>query len=306
MRHRSPFRLAPACVVAILICAIPRMAAAQETVQTAQALYAAAAYDEALAVLDRLQQQGTGADPRILNQQRALCLLALGRDQEAELAIAAVVQADPTFRPSEDAVSPRVRSAFRDVRSRLLPSLVQSQYTEARRLYDAQSWKEAAAAFRLVLTLAADPDLDAAGAESLSDIKVLASDFAELAEKAAAPPPPPPPAPEPEPEPAPPPAPVIDYDRVYEATEQGVIAPVTLRQQVPRWEHSTMPPPTVEGTLELIIAKDGTVERASLPRPLSPLYDHRLLDATKYWRYRPAQFNGQPVRFRKVIRIAFE
>lgn len=306
MRHRSPFRLAPALVVAILIGAIPRAAAAQETVQTAQALYAAAAYDEALAVLDRLQQQGTAtADPRILNQQRALCLLALGRDQEAELAIAAAVQADPTFRPSEDAVSPRVRSAFRDVRSRLLPSIVQSQYMEARRLYDAQSWKEAEAAFRLVLTLSADPDLDAAGAESLSDIKVLAADFAELAEKAAAPPPPPP-APEPDPEPAPPPAPVIDYDRIYEATEQSVIAPVTIRQQVPRWDHSTVPPPSVEGTLELIIAKDGTVERASLPRPLSPLYDHKLLDSTKFWRYRPAQFNGQPVRFRKVIRIAFE
>jgi len=304
MRHRDPYRVA--IVVAVLLCAIPGGAAAQETLQTAQALYAAAAYDEALAVLDRLQQLGAAvADPRIVNQQRALCLLALGRDEEAELAIAAVVQADPTYRPSEDAVSPRVRSAFRNVRSRLLPGIVQTRYTEARRLYAAESWKEAAAAFRQVLTLASDPDLDSAGTESLSDIRVLAADFAELAEKAAAPPPPPPPAPEPEPEPEPP-APVIDYDRIYEATEPGVIPPVTIRQNVPRWEHSTVPPPTIEGTLELIIAKDGTVERASLPRSLSPLYDHRLLDATRHWRFQPAQFNGQPVRFRKVIRIAFE
>jgi hypothetical protein len=304
MRHRRPRRLAPAILGAVLVLVSAGAATAQETVQTAQALYAAAAYDEALAVLDRIQQQGPDAvDPRILNQQRALCLLALGRDQEAELAIAAVVQAEPTFRPSEDAVSPRVRAAFRDVRARLLPGLVQSQYAEARRLYDAESWKEAAEAFRLALALAGDPDLDAAGAQAVADIRVLAGDFARLAEAAATPPPP---EPEPEPEPVAPPPPPIDYDRVYDGTEAGVLPAVTVRQNVPRWEHTSVPPPSLEGTLEVIVARDGTVERATLLRAISPLYDHRLLDATKHWRYRPAQFNGRAVRFRKVIRIAFE
>lgn len=304
MRHRRQSRLAPAVLVAVLIIAGTGTATGQETVQTAQALYAAAAYDEALAVLDRLQQQGPDAvDPRVLNQQRALCLLALGRDQEAELAIAAVVQAEPTFRPSENAVSPRVRAAFRDVRARLLPGIVQTQYAEARRLYDIGSWTEAADAFRLALALAGDPDLDAAGAQAVADIKVLAGDFARLAEAAATPPPP---EPEPEPEPAAPEPPPIDYDRVYDGTEAGVIPAVTVRQNVPRWEHTSVPTPTVEGALELIVARDGTVERATMLRAISPLYDYRLLDATKHWRYRPAQFNGRTVRFRKVIRIAFE
>jgi Flp pilus assembly protein TadD len=97
----------------------------QESVQAAEALYASAAYDEALVVLQRLEQAApTPGELRVINQQRALCLLALGRNAEAERAIAAVVNADPLFRPDATSTSPRVRTAFRDVRTKLLPELV--------------------------------------------------------------------------------------------------------------------------------------------------------------------------------------
>ncbi len=301
MRHRRTRRAGLAGLVAVMIAACPVTGHAQETVQAAQALYASAAYDEALAVLDRLQQQQpVAADPRAINQQRALCLLALNRAPEAELAIAAVVQADPSYRPDES-TSPRVRAAFKDVRTRLLPGIIQSQYEEARRLYDGKSWSEAAAAFRLVLALSIDDDLDATQVEALADLKVLADGFVKLADVAAAPPPPPPAPPAPEL----PPPPVVDYDRVYDGTEGDVTLPVTLRQDLPRWV-TGRPAPRTTGTLEVIIAKNGTIERATMAQSVVSFYDRQVLDGTKHWRYRPAQFNGQPVRFKKIIRIAFE
>ena len=290
-------------LVVVMIAACPVTGYGQESVQVAQALYASAAYDEALAVLDRIQQQQPAvADTRAVNQQRALCLLALGRAPEAELAIAAVVQADPAYRP-DDSTSPRVRAAFKDVRTRLLPGIIQSQYAEARRLYDARSWKPAAEAFRMVLALSNDPDLDPAQVEGLNDLTVLADGFVKLAEVAATPPPPAPPAPA---EPEPPPPPAIDYDKAYDGTEGDVTPPLTLRQDVPAWTNTTVPMPRRSGTLEIIIAKDGTIERATITQSIVSFYDRQLLDATKHWRYRPAQYNGQPVRFKKMIRIAFE
>ncbi|MGH9373635.1 MAG: hypothetical protein ACRD15_19115, partial [Vicinamibacterales bacterium] len=88
----------------------------------ARDLYASARYDEALAMLNDLR--GTdSADPKSVEQYRSLCLLALGRESEAESAIAAVVTADPLYQPGERDASPRVRSTFTDVRRRLLPDI---------------------------------------------------------------------------------------------------------------------------------------------------------------------------------------
>ena len=173
----------------MLLVAWPTTGLSQESVQTAQTLYASASYDEALALLDRLQRQElTPSEVRVVNQQRVLCLLALGRAQAAEQAIAAVVQADPTYSPDGASASPRVRNAFRDVRGRLLPGIVQVEYAEARSLYDASSWAAAASAFQRVSALAADHDLAEAQVAALADVKVLADGFAKLAEAAATPP----------------------------------------------------------------------------------------------------------------------
>jgi tetratricopeptide (TPR) repeat protein len=278
----------------------------QESVQAAEALYASAAYDEALVVLQRLEQAApTPGELRVINQQRALCLLALGRNAEAERAIAAVVNADPLFRPDATSTSPRVRTAFRDVRTKLLPELVAREYVEARRLYDDEAWPAAAAAFERVLSLATDADLTEDQKAALEDKRMLADGFAKLAHAAAAPPPPP--APEPEPEaPAPAPAPVVDYTAVFDGSSAGIVAPVTLRQDIPRWNHPSLPMPKATGTLDVIISPDGVIERATLTQPITAYYDRQLLEATRNWRYRPATLDGHPVRFRKLIRIAFQ
>jgi TonB family protein len=269
-------------------------------VQTAQTLYASASYDEALAVLERLQHQDlTPSEVRVVHQQRALCLLALGRTQDANQAIAAAVQADPVYRHGEASASPRVRNAFRDVRARLLPGIVQSEYVEARRLYDTSSWAPAAAAFQRVVALATDGDLSEAQVKALADLRILADGFARLAATAATPPPPPEPV-----APSPPPPPPVDYGRVFDSSDPEVVGPVTVRQDLPRWT-APSPVPRVIGLLEVIIAKNGVVERATLTRPISTAFDRQVLDGTKHWRYEPALVNGQPVRFKKTIKITF-
>ncbi len=209
----------------VLLVAFPTMGWSQESVQTAETLYASASYDEALALLERLQRQElTPSEVRVVNQQRAFCLLALGRAQDAELAIAAVVQADPTYRPDGASASPRVRNAFRDVRGRLLPGIVQVEYAEARKLYDASSWVAAASAFQRVSALAADQDLAEAQIAALADVKMVADGFAKLAEAAATPPPPPPAA-----EPAPPSSPPVDYDAIFDGNQAAaVVLPITV------------------------------------------------------------------------------
>ena len=298
-------KLLRSSVVVLVLVAAPAQGRAQESVQTAQTLYASASYDEALAVLERLQKlELTPSEIRVVHQQRALCLLALGRAQDADRAIAAAVQADPVYRPDEASASPRVRNAFRDVRSRLLPGIVQSEYMEARRLYDSSSWAPAATAFQRVISMATDGDLSEAQIAALADLRILSDGFARLATAAAAPPPPPP-APEPV-APSPPPPPPVDYDRVFDGSEADVVAPVTVRQDLPRWNSGSSPLPRVIGLLEVIVTKSGVVERATLTQPIAMAFDRQVLDATKHWRYEPALVNGQPVRFKKTIKITFQ
>src|SRR5690242_4785983 len=97
--------------------------AGQDSLAAARDLYAAAAYEDALAALNRLHPaERPAAEARAIEQYRAMCLLALGRGTEAERAIQTVIERDPTYQPAD--VSPRIRSAFSDVRRRVLPAIV--------------------------------------------------------------------------------------------------------------------------------------------------------------------------------------
>src|SRR5262245_13039595 len=101
-------------------------ARAEDSVSAARERYAAAEYEDALAMLDRLKQRGNdGLNQRGIEQYRAYCLLALNRASAAEEAITAVITLDPLYQPSDDDASPRIRGAFKDVRHRILPSVVQ-------------------------------------------------------------------------------------------------------------------------------------------------------------------------------------
>jgi hypothetical protein len=170
---------------------------AQDSLSAARDLYASAAYEDALAVLSRLNVAGLRPDDgRTADQYRALCLLALGKTAEASLAIEAVVAGQPLYRPSDGDVSPRVRAAFSDVRRRVLPGLVQQRYAQYKVAFDRKDYQTASAGFNELLALYADPDLaNAAGRPPLADLRVLIGGFYELSLQAAAPPPAPEPAP---------------------------------------------------------------------------------------------------------------
>lgn len=271
----------------------------------ARELYASARYDEALAVLNGLRPNDAPVpERRSIAQYRSLCLLALGRGEEAEEAIAAVITADPMFQPSEADAAPRVRAAFSDVRMKLLPEIAAARYTDAKAAYDRREHAAAELHFRELLRLLDDPQMSG----RLADMRVLVAGFLELSAAAAAPPPPPPPAPESkkvEPPPAPP-TPVADPNHVYGSDDTGVVEPVTQKQEMPRVPQVLSNQLRAQGILEIIIDERGRVTFMTMRTGVHPQYDAMLLAAAKDWRYQPATFAGVPVKFRKLIRIVSE
>src|SRR5262252_6829274 len=102
--------LSSACigsVVVALVLTTTGAAAQDNDIATARDLYASAAYEDALAMLNRLRSTDRPASQsRVIEQYRAFCFLALGRPNDAEQAIEAVVVADPLYHPAENEVSP--------------------------------------------------------------------------------------------------------------------------------------------------------------------------------------------------------
>lgn len=290
-------RLTRTGVIAIMVLALGSAVRAQEMeLAAARDLYASAAYEDALTLLNRLKatDHPTTQLPAI-EQYRAFCLIALGRADDAQRAIEAAVAAEPTYHPSDSEVSPRVRSAFTDVRRRMLPAIIQQRYGEAKAAFDDKLWAVAADGFRLVLTALADPDVAASAKQSpLSDLRTLAVGFEELSAKAAAPPPPPPVVAAPPPPPAAP--------RVYGADDPSVVPPTIVSQAMPPYPEKVLMPRN--GKIEVIIDEAGAVESAMMTASVTNVYDAMLIAATRTWRYRPASVNGVPVKFRKTVQIA--
>lgn len=295
--------------VAVLLLGIAvGRAAAQDPLTAARDLYAAAAYEDALSVLNRLRvEPGRPEDRPRIEQYRAFCLLALGRGADAVQAIEALVAADPSFVPSTADVSPRVRSAFSDVRRRVLPALVQQRYAEAKQAYDRKGYAEAADGFRRVLETLADPDVaPVASQPPYSDIKTLAGGFLELAVTAALPPPPPPaPAVVEPPAPVAAPAPAPAAPRIYTAADADVTGPVALRRDLPAFPKVPSGQLTPSGgVLEIVVSETGAVESAAMRTPISPVYDKMVVNAARGWQFEPATRQGQPVKYRKLVQIA--
>lgn len=273
----------------------------KDPLASARDLYASARYDEALAVLNDLEPAEASsplAERKSIEQYRSLCLLALGRGTEAEAAIAAVINADPTYQPSEAEASPRVRSAFSDVRKKLLPDIVSARYQAAKATFDKKDYKGAVDQFREVIALLDDPDMGG----RLPDIRTLAAGFLDLAVTASAPPP----APAPKPVAAPPASPVIpkpDPNRVYTIEDRDVTVPVVVRQDVPQLPTQLARMARDRGVLEVLIDERGRVTGIAMRETIEPHYDADLITAARNWKYEPALFNGQPVKFRKLIQI---
>jgi len=287
-------------MITALILGLALAAGEQDALTAARDLYASAAYEDALAVLNRAGDSGRPEDTRAMSQYRAFCLLALGRTAEAERTIEALIARDPMYRPAANDVSPRVRAAFTDVRRRVLPAIVQQTYAEAKAAFDRKEYDAAAAGFTHALDVMNDPDT--AQVPAFADLRTLAGGFRDLAAKAAAPPPPPPPAPVAA---TPAPAPVVPAaPRVFSAMDPNVVPPLVLKQELPPFPGQLAM--ERRGSMEVTIDENGAVESAVVKQSVGRNYDNMALKAAQSWRYTPATLDGKPVKFKKVIQVTIK
>jgi hypothetical protein len=287
-----------ATAVLIVVTAAPLAAQSQDPLSSARELYASARYDEALATLNSLRVREDMAvkpsDVRAVEQVRSLCLLALGRASEAEEAISTVVSVDPFFQPGEADTAPRIRAAFQDVRRRMLPEIATERYASAKATYERKEYAAAVDQFTQVIALLQDPDMQG----RLADMRTLAAGFLDLSSAAlkaveAAKPP----------EPVAPPPPANVAPKIYTSDDPGVLAPITIRQDLPKVPMTILNAARDKGIIEVVIDELGRVESAAIRISVHPAYDSMLLGTAADWRYRPATMNGQAVKFRKRIQI---
>jgi TonB family protein len=285
--------------LALLIATALPARAADDPVDEAKRLYLSAAYDAALAALSNLPPS---VDLDEVDKYRALCLLGLNRQQDAQEIVQKLVTRRPLAK-LDDGDSPKLLAMFKEARARVIPTAARSLYVSAKDNFEKGQVKTAAAQFHDVIALVAEAD--GASDATLGDVKILAEGFSKLAEqllaqqtaasnKAAAD------AAAAHPSEPAPPAPA----RVFDAAATDVVPPIAISQVMPEWN-----PPTgfqsknYTGTLEVVIDEQGVVTGVALVTPVNVTYDQLLLSAAKRWRYRPAQRAGQPVKYRKTIAI---
>lgn len=298
-------------VLLLLALAQTPAAATPDDLAIVRGHYATAAYEEALAHVAALDVARVTPE---IEQFRALCLLALGRTDEGQQAFERLVRLAPLYQIPEAQVSPRMFSVFRDVRRRVMPTIVREMYNRGKASYDQKQYALAVTELQELMRVLGDPDA-AADATAFADLRQLADGFIRLSEAEiefaarAAAPPPPPPAPEPATVVAEvPPSPdtvTVTKIVVYSRDDQDVTAPVEIQRFMPPWD-----PPAVmarwaayRGELEVIVDEAGGVEQAQMLRPTISSYDRALIGATERWRFAPARRNDEAVKYRLTFQV---
>jgi TonB family protein len=291
------------CSVILLLAAFAGIVSASgEGLDRARSLYASAAYDEALTVLDQLSGTAAPDDPTSIAAYRVYCLLALDRQEEARALIDRLLHQSPFFVPSADEAPPKIQAIFRDVRRATLPKIARERYADAKAAFERKD-PLTARQFDDLLTLLDDPDLREWSAAS--DLRAVASAFRDLTKAVAvAVATPVSPAPEARPaefrsQPMLPPR-----DIIFSSEDQDVTPPVSLSQRTPQWRPSSQEAAQdYRGVLRLVIDKSGTVESATMLTGTRPAYDQLLVRAAREWKFEPAQKQGRPVRYLRIVEI---
>src|SRR4051812_6767555 len=121
-------------IVASLIAVALAVYGAQDALDGARQLYAAAAFDEALAALDRMTEVRSlpPDEAREVAEYRIFSLFALGRTADAEAAAATLITRDPFTQLRSRDASPRIQAMYDGVRARMLPQLIRDRYRAGR------------------------------------------------------------------------------------------------------------------------------------------------------------------------------
>jgi TonB family protein len=264
-----------------------------QTIDRVRELYIAAAYEEALAAIPPAAAGPNAPGRTEIEQYRALCLLALGRDDEAIAVVERLVRSHPTFTPPPDS-SPRVRVVFENARTRLVPDLARETYAAAKAAFDAEDATAARSGFTRTLELI--DSLPETQRAQLSDLRLVASGFLDLSGakiEATGMLPAGVGQPSEKPEPELPPVGAL------------YTPPVAVREVLPVW----VPPDSIAlhteytGLVEIEIGADGRVLEIRVVKPSHPVYDAAVIRAARQWTYKPATRNGQPVASLKNIQL---
>jgi hypothetical protein len=309
---------------------------AQDSLDAVRTLYTDASYEAALAMVDRLSP-ASASDASAIGQYRALCLLALGRSDEAETAFAEVVTADPAMTLSEQEASPSVRARLAAVRQREMPGILRARLNDARSAFVERRYPEALRGFTDLVALLDSPVVREATSDT-GDLIVIARGYLDLVEAAA---PPPLPITGTASEGAalgtgvstaaltPPPGFTVPLSSTMTsgtmtsgATTDGrmtnsngssthrvapvpLVPPVVITQRIPRPVTQTLVAPTARMVVEVLINEQGRVERTTVTQSFNTVYDAMLMAATKDWTYQPATRGGRPVKYLKVLELTF-
>jgi tetratricopeptide (TPR) repeat protein len=282
-----------------LVGASTRGWAAEDPLDAAKSLYMSAAYEEALAALSNLP---SSVDLDQADKFRALCFLALNRTQDAQQSLERLATRRPLLK-FDDGESPKLVAMFRDARAKVLPAAARAMYGEAKTNFEQGELAKAQAQFADLLSMLSEKEL--VGQTAFADLRMLAEGFSKLtdqqiaaekaadAAKAAA-----------VAQAAQVPA-AVDTNRIYTSADSDVLPPVAIEQTIPLWT-----PPSgnlryqeFSGVLEIVVDETGVVTSATMAQHVNIIYDQVLLSATKRWRYRPAQRQGKPVKYRKALNI---
>jgi hypothetical protein len=320
------------------LCFSPVPARAQDSLTHAKGLYDSASYTEALSALNDV---GGTADVIEVEKYRALCQLALNRPKDAEQSLERLAMTRPLFTLDGADASPKLVALFQDVRKRTLPEASKQFYQRARTSFESGDMAEAARQFKDVIAMADAVSSD--NAAMMGDLKMVSAGFLKLAEEALAPKPevratPAAPA---VPAPATLTAPATAKDivpattaavtntpatavpriealsvaarasiaaaaggRIYDASDTTVKAATTIARPIPKWERpSALNFAAFEGLLQVIVAEDGSVAGVTMVKAINPAYDRLLMDAAKNWRFQPATFGDEAVRYRLTYSI---
>jgi hypothetical protein len=274
--------------------------AQDEPLAKAKALYDSAAYEEALTVLAPMETPQA-------QQYTALCMLALGRTQDATKAVDLLVSAAPLLDLSSEDVPPRFVTLVAEAKKRLVPGIARKTFNEGRDQFRSGDREQAVAKFDLVMSLTGMPGFkETADAE---DLRTLASGFIELARATAAARPEPKAADSKSAESTSPTAqePVADPALAQLAPAAGrsadVIQAVAIRQTIPAVPTGIAGVGGPTAAVKIAIGSDGKVIAASMQQNSHPLYDRMVLQAARDWLYTPAMLNGKPVASEKVVSI---
>lgn len=250
----------------MLLSLLSASAQANETASRAWYLYANAHYEDALLLLDSVDDDALAPlDRQTVREYRALCLLALMRTDSAAAVVADIVDADPLYVPSSEYRPPRFHELVAKVRRERIAELAHARYLLATQAFEAKRLAEAEQTLTSLLRLIERADVieDAQEANWLSMLGARSELFLATIRAHAggvtAPP-------------------GVSQD-VFDSRDTNVVAPQPIRQDLPGF-----PPGSSgsQGELAFVVDTSGSVRDVTLVTPIHPDYDPLVLRAATF------------------------